>query len=268
MELDLNGINADSLVQMLKASFTLDNWDGILLIADKLYSEINYYYNINQRERAAGRRVGHHGLKRNIVYYFGYSLCLKGIALEKLGRYDEARECVNKYQELGWINGIDDDGWSEVEYYREIAKANGYIIELRVGNFSVLNEYLEFIRQNEEEVLPGVLYILDSAVTHGFNVDNVLEEFRGQIEAKWEYYKTQRNIRYYIDYIFQISRYYALQGNISDAINMILVSLETSIKLKDDTGFKKSAALFEKHRNQTTSDQLDKYHSFMDQILD
>ncbi|WP_169834456.1 DNA-binding protein [Paenibacillus donghaensis] len=270
MELDLNGINVDSLVQMLKASFTLDNWDGILQIADRLYTEINTFYNVNQQEHARGQKVSRHGLKRSIVYYFGYSMCLKGIALEKLGRYNEARECVAMYEELGWINGMDEERWAEVEYYREIAKANRYIIELREGNISVLPDYLVFLRKNEEEVLPGVLYILDSAIKHGYNVDHVLEEFREQIDSMGEYYETKRNVRYYIDYIYQEARYYSIQGKMEYAIDTLLRSLESSVKLKDDTGFRKSAALFEllRNQNQATSDQLDKYLSLMEQILD
>lgn len=71
-----------------------------------------------------------------------------------------------------------------------------------------------------------------------------------------------------IDYIYMTARYYSLQGKVPDAVNTLLHSLETSVKLKDDTGFRKSAALFEKLRNQSTSDQLDKYLSLMEQILD
>lgn len=133
LELDLNGINADSLVQMLRASFTLENWDGILQIADRLYSEINQFYSIYQREHADGQKVCNFGLNRSIVYYFGYSMCLKGIALEKLGRYDEARECISKYEDLGWINGMNAEGRAEVEYYCEIALANLHVIELNEG---------------------------------------------------------------------------------------------------------------------------------------
>lgn len=268
LELDLNGINADSLVQMLRASFTLENWDGILQIADRLYSEINQFYSIYQREHADGQKVCNFGLKRSIVYYFGYSMCLKGIALEKLGRYDEARECISKYEDLGWINGMNAEGCAEVEYYREIALANLHVIELNEGNTTALPDYLVFLRHNEEEILPGMIYILESAIKHKYNVDEVLIEFKEQIDSMGEYYITKRNIRYYIDYIYLKAKYYYINGNIYDSINSLLYSLASSVKLKDDTGFRKSAVLFEKLRNQTTSGQLDEYLCLMEQILD
>lgn len=266
--LDLDGMNADSLVQMLKASFTLDNWEGMLQIADRLYNEIIHLYSLNGQEGPDCAGGGNYGLKRSIVYYFGYSMCLKGIALERLGRLEEARECIAKYEDLGWINGLDAEGRAEVEYYRETAQANRYIIELHEGNTAVLPDYLAFLRNDGEEVLPGVLYILDSAIRHGYNIDHVLDEFSEQIRAMGEYYETHRNIRYYIDYMYMTARYYSLQGRTPDAVHKLLQALETSVKLKDDTGFRKSVALFEKLRNQTTSDQLDKYLRLMNQILD
>ncbi|WP_052380745.1 hypothetical protein [Paenibacillus camerounensis] len=268
MELDLNGFNADSLVQMLKASFTLENWDSMLIIADRLYTEVNTFYKMNQQERIGEKRVSCFGLTRNIVYYFGYSMCLKGIAFEKLGRYNEARECIAIYKDLGWIRGIDADGQEEVNYYREIAKGNQYIIELNEGNVSVLPDYLAFLRNTREEMMPGVLYILDSAIKYRFSVDHVLEEFSEQITAMAEYYEIQRNIRYYIDYSYLKARYFSINDKVDDALIIIVQSLATSVKLKDDRGFKKLAALFETLRGQATSEQLDKYLGIMKSILD
>ncbi|ASA21634.1 DNA-binding protein [Paenibacillus donghaensis] len=268
MELDLRGINVDSLIQMLKASFTLENWDGILLIADKLYTEIDSLYTANQRERADGRKVRSLNLQRPIVYYFGYSMCLKGIALQKIGRYEEARACIDKYSELGWINEIDAEGMAEVEYYREIAAANRYVIDLNKGNTAILPAYIRFLQDNEEEILPGLIHILESAIKFKYNVDEVLSDFQEKITSMREYYEKERNIRYYVDYIYLEAKYYSINGKQYDAINKLLTSLASSIKLRDDTGFRKSAVLFELLRDQSNSIQLNEYKQLMKQILD
>ncbi|WP_310551163.1 DNA-binding protein [Paenibacillus glufosinatiresistens] len=268
MDLDLNRVNADSLVLMIRASFTLENWEGILQISDRLYSEILQFYEINQSERAIGQKVSNFGLARNIVYYFGYSMCMKGVALEKLGRHAEARDCIKKYEELGWVNGMDAEGWTEVEYYRNIAKANRYVVDLAEGKLEVVPQYVEFLRNNEEELLPGLIYILEAAIKNGYEIDDILNEYKDQIESMGEYYETKRNIRYYIDYIYLQARYFAMKGNITDSINTLLRTLETSVKLKDDTGFRKAAALFETLRYQAKPEQLAKYLGVMQQILE
>lgn len=268
MQLELDGINADSLVEMLKAAFTLENWDGILTIADKLYSEIDCIYTVNQKERELGLKVTRFNLRRSVVYYYGYSMCLKGIALQKQRRYDEALACIGKYSDLEWLNVTDAGSRKEIEYYREIAVANRYVIELNRGNTGVLESYLHFIQHHEDELLPGLITILESAIAHNYSIDLILAQFEARVSAMSDYYKTERNIRYYIDYIYLLSKYYSINDKFYDAIHTLLKSLSASVKLRDDTGFKKSVALFESLREHATSCQLKEYRSIMLQILD
>ncbi|MCE3201676.1 DNA-binding protein [Paenibacillus sonchi] len=268
MKLDLDGIQADSLVDMLKASFTLENWDSIILIADKLHEEINNIYQTNQQKRASGRSVNIFQLKRSVVYYFGYSMCLKGIALQKLGKYVEARACIDRYSELGWINGMDARGLDEVEYYRNIAVANRYVVDLSEGNKDVLEYYVSYIRQNNDEILPGIIHILESSILHNFRVDVILEEFMDKIFEEAEYYKQNRNIRYFIDCVYLLSLYYSKNGKISDSINNTLYVLTTSVSLNDNKGFRKAAALYESLRGQATAEQQEQYSKLMNKILE
>ncbi|WP_081972085.1 hypothetical protein [Paenibacillus borealis] len=267
MELELNGINADSLVQMLKASFTLENWEGILLIADKLYSEINAIYNANQRERAAAQKVTSFNLRRPVVYYFGYSMSLKGIAMEKKGRYAEARAAIDKYSDLSWIEGMDAAGVAEVEYYQQIAKANRYVIDLNEGNTDIIPDYIAFLRINEQELLLGLISILKAAINFKYNVDEILNEFQEKMSAMAVYYETQRIVRYYNDYIYLKAKYYSIIGKTYDSINTLLLSLTSSVKLNDNTGFRKSVALFENLRAESTASQLGEYKLLMQQLL-
>lgn len=132
----------------------------------------------------------------------------------------------------------------------------------------VMPEYVDFIRNNEEEILPGLFHILEAAIRYGYNIGEILSEFQEQIESMGEYFETKRNIRYYIDYIYLRAKYYSIKGNYHDSIYTLLFSLKTSVKLKDETGFRKSAALFETLRNQSSPEQLNEYLGLMQQILE
>ncbi|KAA1181366.1 DNA-binding protein [Paenibacillus sp. B2(2019)] len=262
MKLDLDGLNADSLTSMLKASFSLENWGAMIEIADRLITQIAFIY------ETSSDTLREQNLKRSIPYYFGFSLCSKGIALQKLGKYPEARMCIQKYAELGWIKGLDDEGINEVKYYCNIAKANTYVLDLLEGQTGVLKEYVEFIRNSaEEELLPGLITILESSIKYNYSVDWILSEFEinaNDIGARG----TQESIRYFVDYKFLLAMYYYKQENMCDAINTILETLLLSIKLKDDTGFKKAAALFEILRDYANQSQLQVHHNIMETIIE
>ncbi|WP_149646655.1 DNA-binding protein [Paenibacillus sp. B2(2019)] len=260
--MDLDGLNADSLTSMLKASFSLENWGAMIEIADRLITQIAFIY------ETSSDTLREQNLKRSIPYYFGFSLCSKGIALQKLGKYPEARMCIQKYAELGWIKGLDDEGINEVKYYCNIAKANTYVLDLLEGQTGVLKEYVEFIRNSaEEELLPGLITILESSIKYNYSVDWILSEFEinaNDIGARG----TQESIRYFVDYKFLLAMYYYKQENMCDAINTILETLLLSIKLKDDTGFKKAAALFEILRDYANQSQLQVHHNIMETIIE
>lgn len=264
MILDLEGIQADSLIDMLKASFTLENWDSIIVIADKLYDNIENIYYMNQKEH---KKISTFFLKRSIVYYFGFSMCLKGIALQKKGNSIMSRKCIEKYADLSWIKDMDTEGLKEVEYYRKIAVANSYVIDLNEGKRDVLQDYVTFIRENEDELLPGLLHILESAIRYDYTIDSILDEFEEKIDNNVEYYEKYTNIRYLIDYIYLLGKYYSEKGNHENAIKYTLRTLSLSVRLKDDTGFRKSAALYEFLREYTTPVHQHAYKNIMINIL-
>jgi tetratricopeptide (TPR) repeat protein len=262
LKLDLDGLNADSLTCMLKASFSLENWDAMIEVADKLITQIAIIY------ETSSDTMREQNLKRSVPYYFGFSLCSKGIALQKLGKYSEARMCILEYSKLGWIKGLDEEGHNEVNYYCNIAKANAYVLDLLEGKTGILEEYVEFIRNSaEEELLPGLITILESSIKYNYSVDWILREFEinaNDIGARG----TQESIRYFVDYKFLLAMYHYKQKNMCEAINTILETLLLSITLKDDTGFKKAAALFEILRDKANQSQLQVHHNIMKTIIE
>lgn len=260
--LELDGVNADSLIDMIKMSFSWENWLAIIEISDKLLEVAAITYNSIQLN------LSKKPLKRSITYYFGYSQCMKGIALQKLGKHLEARKCISQYSDLSWIKGLDEEGLSEVDYYKNIAIANSYVIDLLEGQVDVLPDYVEFIRNNDkEELLAGLLTVLESSIKYNYSVDWVLEEFKGQVEELSSTEKRE-DVRYYVDYIYLHAIYlYKMKRNV-DSINLILDIFILSGKLDDRTGFRKTVAFYEVIRSHASSSQQEKHLEIMRNILE
>ncbi|URJ45461.1 DNA-binding protein [Paenibacillus polymyxa] len=257
------------LYGLLQAEFSLDGWDAMVHIADKLHYLIKELYEEDQLRQAKEQpRVETKDLKRSIAFYFGYSMVMKGIALQKMGDYAAARDCIEKYSELGWISGLDDEGKEDVAHFKMIAAANTYVLDLLEGNMETLSEYVQFIHNaEEEELLPGIITILESALKHNCNVDWALKEFETQLNALDGEYETEANIRYYIDHLYLLALYNLKSGEYFNALNIALKGLRMSDKLNDDTGYKKLNALFVSFNVHATKDQLEAYNALNNKIL-
>lgn len=260
--LELDGVNADSLIDMIKMSFSWGNWLAIIEISDKLLEVSAITYDSIQLN------LSKKPLKRSIAYYFGYSQCLKGIAHQKLGEFPEARKCISQYADLSWIKALDEKGFAEIEYYKNIAIANAYVIDLLEGQVDVLPDYVEFIRNNaKEELLAGLITVLESSIKHNYSVDWVLDEFKGQVEELSSKEKRE-DVRYYIDYIYLHAIYLYKRKKYLDSINLILDIMILSVKLNDGTGFRKIVAFYEIIRSHASSSQQEKHLEIMQNILE
>lgn len=257
MLLVLDGMNVDSLTKMIKMSFSWENWSAILEISEKLFELTAIIYDSSQHH------LGKVPLKRSMAYYFGYSLCMKGIAFQKLGRLSEARVCVSQYSDLSWIKDLDDDGIREVEFYRTISKANNYVLDLLEGKNEVLREYIDFIRNSDkEELLAGLITVLESAIKHHYCIDWILDEFKDEVE-KLNFNDKRENVRYYVDYMYLHVIYRYNKGSVPEAINLVLHMLDISSDLDDEAGFRKSVSFFESLKEQASTSQKAKYQAVM-----
>ncbi|MNB72938.1 hypothetical protein D3C75_195350 [compost metagenome] len=260
--LELDDMSVDALTDMLKASFSLDNWTAMIEIADKLFGTIAVIHATKSHGFDACRP------RRSSAYYFGFSLCAKGIALQKLGYYLEAKECIQRYADLSWLKLEDEDALAEMEYYQNTAAANSFVIELLLGNRTVLPEYVWFIKKNgKEELLAGLITILESALNHNYSVDWALEELQSDVELIKDN-ESRENIRYYIDYILLLSIYMFKRGKSSDAVNLTLENIVLSGNLRDETGFKKATAFYELIRADADASQQQEYHYIMKKIIE
>lgn len=231
-------------------------------VADKLFGMIVVLHATSPQGKEAKK------LKRSLVYYFGFSLCAKGIALQKLGDYCAARDCIKRYADLSWVKLEDEESLAEIEYYKKTSIANNFVIELLLGNKDVLPEYVNFIKRSvKEELIAALVTILESALKFSYSADWALEELQCNVEQIKEN-ESRENIRYYIDYIHLLSIYLFQRGKPFYAINLTLENITLSSKLGDETGFKKAAALYELIRADANDSQQQEYHNIMKKIIE
>ncbi|MFB5675159.1 hypothetical protein ACE3NQ_11525 [Paenibacillus terreus] len=246
-DLHLDDLRIDSLVDLIRASFFLEEWSKMFQISDKLLLSANKVYSKQKKALEAGKRYVFDDRKRHIVYYLGYSHMSKGIALYNMKRFEESKECIKQYIDLSWLDDGSKEAKEEVEFFKLFARGNSYTVCLLEGELEVLDSYVQFLKESRpEELFPGLITILEAALRHNFNVDEVIQSFKTDVLNTISYYENQNNMtRHLTKYYHKMSLYLFREGNYKEAVHYTLKALELSDKFNDMVFDKKSTALFE-----------------------
>ncbi|WP_148466807.1 hypothetical protein [Paenibacillus senegalimassiliensis] len=255
----LNDLKVDSLVDLLKATYTLEDWDKMIEISDKLYQ--------TTQESEENVKIKRSSCERHIVYYVGYSQLMKGIALQNKGQYSEAKELIDNYSDLSWLEDGSKEASKEVSFFNMFAKANLLAVNVLEGNLEYLDPYVQFLRESRlDELMPGLLNIIDSSLKNDFEIDDLLASFKIEMNRAMDYYKHKRAL-YIMKVLNKLSIYYLARKHYHIAIDTILQGLEFSNLLSDTRAFRKFTIIFESIRNKTSEDQQLRYSSMIHQLL-
>lgn len=145
---------------------------------------------------------------------------------------------------------------------------NSFILILLYDFFLLYTfQYIQFLRESRiDELMPGLLNIINSSLRYDFEIDDLLESFKHKIERAVEYYKHNRAL-YITKFLYKMSIYYLVRNKNHVAIDIILQGLELSDILNDTRAFIKFTVIFESTRKKCTEDQQTRYYQIIDQLL-
>ncbi|WP_025027345.1 helix-turn-helix domain-containing protein [Caldalkalibacillus mannanilyticus] len=230
----------DALYQLTRVFYSIRKWDHLGEFADKLQELATTVYCEQLRQKKKEKRVPLLRIEHPLVSYYGKGHLLKGVALARKERYEEAIKCVEKYIDLSWFEILDDLGKQEVEKFRYWGEGNIYGLNLLMGKIEILEEYVEFLTRHPKEILPGLLGIVEAANKHDFNVDWVLNSFSENIK-QFEENRTVVNMSQQNYFRNQLAIYLFRRGKLTEGINETIRCLDLSEKTKEYMNFKKCA---------------------------
>lgn len=254
-EIDLrNYRDLDGLVKLLRMAYSLGNWPELIDIADHLHVTARGMY----------EQPIH--TERPLVYYYGFSLLMKGIAFRKLKNYAEERRCIRQYSDLGWFQNLDDNGIKEIQRLNFLAKANSFGLDLLEGKVEALPKYVQFLIDHPQEMAPGLVNILEATLLHDFDlndeVDALIEEFNPDtMEADPLIFSR------YTRFMYLLIIYRLKNKDYRKGLSCTLHALDKYIRLKDMSGFKRCIALFEMFRGYASPGQIKEYQSMLSCIV-
>lgn len=253
----------DAILLMANVCYSLSDWKKVERYGDELHALAKNVYHklINEKN------VNNLQTERHLVVYYGHGLRIKGFILSMQGRYEEAKKYVAEYSDLGWFEFLDETGKKEVEKFRTWGRGNMLILELNTGNSSVLPEFMEYLEENPDIVLQGLLAAVESANKFNFSVDELLDKFCEKLpplNADVTYINgTQLFHFWYEKSKYSFRRNYKIGG-----IDELLYALYLAHKMKYYAGFEKCASLYQKHGDYATEQQKWKYKHIVEGVFD
>ncbi|ASR49795.1 DNA-binding protein [Paenibacillus kribbensis] len=264
----LESLKPDIIVEMLEMAVAFENWKKVMETADILYQCVLHIYEDRQYHKAMKLPIPHVQLERPLVYYFGLSHLMGGMSHQHQGAYEQARECIYKYAELGWMEDLKgEEDIQVVEEFRFLAKTNLYAVDILSGNIKLVEEYVAFLQDNLEEILPGLNTILQAALMYHLDVGDILHTFAEQID-EFGSYEDAENVSYYYSYCYHLALYYRNCGRLQDAVGITVRAMQLADQSGNDRNFKKCTALFESLRESATAEQIREYRQMLMQCLD
>lgn len=181
----LDDLDIDSIVNLLKSSFRIEDWDKMITIADKLYLSAQLL-----EKQKPEQRIQHN---RHLVYYFGFSQLAKGIALQNKNLYVESKMLIEKYSDLSLLDDGSKEAQEEIQFFKSFAEANMLAINVLEGKQEYLESYVQLLKQSEmDDIMAGLLNIIEASIKYGFKINEILQSFENELSTAIDYYKNKR----------------------------------------------------------------------------
>lgn len=260
----------DALKDLANTYSALRHWDKVMAMAKEMGNKATIQYH-SKYDRARTSRLQKEP-EIPLFSYIQYSYVLRSVVHRELGNYDRALHYINLYMDMSWIREDTEEALQLMNQCMEWARANIYLLRILKGDVTVLPEYVVYMEQREEEILPGLFKILQAANHYQFNVDEILLRFEEKI---LDYRDHELDIRSYNQQFFEdrytnlmaeIAFYYIKRNKYEIGIMYIMESLEYSVKINSELCIIKCVRMFEQLRHTASIETQKEYQNLISKV--
>ncbi|WP_017815234.1 hypothetical protein [Paenibacillus shenyangensis] len=255
----------DALRDLANVYRSMRKWDRVERIALQLREKAAFQYQLQPK-------LSDHQLMRPLFVYISYSYLLLGGAYEYKKDYSKALRYLNQSGDVSWVREEDEEAQIWKERFQNWAVVNSYVPRLLSGEEEVLNDYSEYIDEHKDELSMFLLNAAEAANQYGFNIDHILEKYRDELA---EIEQSSQNIKVYTEQIslerysslsYELAEYYFSKGNYELGYSRLLISLKQSYILNDKKYIIKNVGLFEKVRQQASTEVMENYQNMINEV--
>lgn len=256
----------DALLQLANVYYLIQEWRMMERCADELRSLLSTVYKVSEHSKKSEIQWPA-STDRHPVVYYGQSYLLKSSALENLGKYEEAKNYILGYSDLSWFPNLDEIGLHEVSKFKVMAEANTHNLNLLMGNATKLDDYISFLEQHPNEILPSMITIIDSANKYDLNIDHILNKFSFTPDSALNFHQGYYNKSTHMINIcmiqYKLALYHFFKKRYISSVTFVLKSIEMSIEIENKSRILDCVSLFEQLKDYANESQLAAYHQLI-----
>ncbi|MDQ0089997.1 transcriptional regulator with XRE-family HTH domain [Paenibacillus anaericanus] len=257
----------DALKDLANTYNSLRRWDKLEKTAKEMghKASIQYKYRYGDLEKKKFFKEP----TMPLFAYISYSHVLCSVVYDERKDYDTALQYVSLYSEFSWIKEESEEALQLVCRFKDWAEGNTYLYTFMKGDIKVLPEYISYIDQRKDEILPALFKIIQTANRYKFNVDDILTRFAREIVV---YRDEQGNVGTYspriiedrfTHFMAELAYYYLIKGEYDTGIEYILESMESSVRISSENCIIRCVSLFEQYRYTASLEAQRKYEELM-----
>jgi len=216
---------------------------------------------------------------RPLIYYFGQGYLFKAGSFEHRGMFAESKKWIEKYADMSWFEGLDENGIQELERFNMFARANLLSVEVKAGDLTRVSDYLDILKQHPSEVVEGLTTLIESANRNNFLVDEYLDIFKDQIvkyridhKEGWNnqsasYYYKEPYYTYRFHIFFRTYALYFFRKKLfREGLENVIQSFRLSFTINSKDGMVNSMTLFEMYRQHSSEEQQSVYSAICKEV--
>ncbi|GIP46997.1 hypothetical protein J53TS2_05880 [Paenibacillus sp. J53TS2] len=257
-------LQLDALKDLANLYRSLRQWDRVEALAQEMEHKARLLY-FNERRSEEEFQNMQRRLSRPMFVYIAYANLLRAEAYDGRGDFVKALEYTYQYTDLSWVRETDEDTRHWLGLFQKWSMVNLYVNKLMSGDIEVLQEYVTFIQENQEEITLGLLNIMFAANLYNIDVDSILLQFNSEIDAyinlkkSNDLYNDQVLPDKYNKFLYDLTYYYLHRGDYTKGFNYLLQGLGNSIIINKKELVIKFMVLFEQHRHMAPKEICQKY---------
>lgn len=223
----------DALKELANLYSSLRAWDKVHYFAVDMGRKARIQY------KAAKKRRRPEQEKRRTVYplvlYIQYSYLLQGTVCMEKGEYERALSLVDLYEDWSWVDETSEEIELIKQKFQSWAQANRYMYKLMMGDTSVLPDYIDFMKNNEDEMLTAMVKIMEAANQYDLDVDHILRIFETRLTniSMNKQYSTRMTDDLYMKFFGETANYYLRRNKPTEGLNYLLDCLTAALKMNN-----------------------------------